>query len=147
MVPRLRQKHDASAFAGNQALCLEAKRAKDNLCAQAKRQGNEDWFRKIEFDDKRFSHLLAAYCARKQMSAARSKFSFAQYKKNFEAAQEIFLDDEGVTMSEESYYDWATKESQAKLSMKQAQANWASWTAQLEETRSRSYMIGKDRRD
>ena len=119
-------------FPANHNLHLECKRAKDSLHNMAKRQGEAEWFREVEFDDARFQKLIAEFKARQsQSSAGKAKFAIAVFKESTKSSQSIINDDVGEMMCEESYLIFAATVKGGKKNPKQAKLEWDRMAADL----------------
>ena len=119
-------------FPANHNLHLECKRAKDSLHNMAKRQGEAEWFREVEFDDARFQKLIAEFKARQSQSCAgKAKFAIAVFKESTKSSQSIINDDVGEMMCEESYLIFAATVKGGKKNPKQAKLEWDRMAADL----------------
>jgi hypothetical protein len=118
-------------FALNQDLCMNDKRALDNLTKAAAACGKKDELKAIVADDEKLAELMNRYhkeCTgpdgKKRRGSPSAKGLFMDYMEEFESRQEVLMDDVGKMMDEETYIEFAATTKGGKLSSKEARLKW-----------------------
>eukprot|EP00969_Alexandrium_andersonii_P181716 8030281-Alexandrium_andersonii.AAC.1 len=107
-------------------MCIEAKRAVDNIYGLASRQGKLDWFHEQKGDDRKLQFMVKHYKDQMKLYKGNEgpKWSIAMCKEAYQTATEVMVTDKGEMMGEELFIEHAqtARMQPARLTMKQAKA-------------------------